>query len=576
MFSALDGGPTLETIEVVVLNTSSNIKDWVDSLPINISGLVPNPRQADGKGMDVCHAWRIARREDVARYDGGWSIESCFQEEEHPCDAVLMAKELSCSDCLAQVPLVIMPYRLMERLIAKPMKQSARLQLSADKIKECNPESVFNKTAKDVAADPWWERFGPGAPRHINVANVARPSKPAKRARVEKDQERPAGGLAPAVAERRVPLPPPAERLEPAEPAPGPVGPAEPAPGPAERLEPALGCSKCRYKSTGCAQCKRPGTQLVMGDAGGEPEADVTDGAESTSALSAAASLWNLEPTAPQPACNDAFVENLSDEDQVPSVAALQNQEAGDVPCTLPGKEGDTACVSIAINKISFATAASLREPPSLDASRKLFGRFPAEGFLTETEPLLFHYHDMAPDEMIPDWFYNLSTSHRGQIRKAPSAISFVYGLSSVGSTDPQETLKLWNARAPKTDQVSGRKQGAVQTLLAIDKTHLELIHSIVSEFSFEGCPFSDDSLSSKKLYPGAAFTSRLGKNSPWRPRLVVTSHSFELFIQMIRQQHKSSVHKGKLPKATMEEKAEICAAASALGLEVLRSDTIL
>ena len=81
-------------------------------------------------------------RQDVARYDGGWSIESCFQEEEHPCDAVLMAKELSCSDCLAQVPLVIMPYRLMERLIAKPMKQSARLQLSADKIKECNPESV--------------------------------------------------------------------------------------------------------------------------------------------------------------------------------------------------------------------------------------------------------------------------------------------------------------------------------------------------------------------------------------------------------------------------------------------------
>lgn len=80
-------------------------------------------------------------------------------------------------------------------------------------------------------------------------------------------------------------------------------------------------------------------------------------------------------------------------QDQVPSLAALQNQEAGDVPCTLPGKEGDTACVSISINKVSFATSASLREPPSLDASRKLFGRFPAEGFLSETEPLLFHYH---------------------------------------------------------------------------------------------------------------------------------------------------------------------------------------
>ena len=52
-------------LKVVVLNTSSNIKDWVDSLPINISGLVPNPRQADGKGMDVCHAWRIARREEI-------------------------------------------------------------------------------------------------------------------------------------------------------------------------------------------------------------------------------------------------------------------------------------------------------------------------------------------------------------------------------------------------------------------------------------------------------------------------------------------------------------------------------
>ena len=81
-------------------------------------------------------------QQDIDRYEGGRSIESCFEEEEHPCDAVLMAKELSCSDCLAQVPMVVMPYRLMERLAAEPMKQSARLQLSADKIKEYNPESV--------------------------------------------------------------------------------------------------------------------------------------------------------------------------------------------------------------------------------------------------------------------------------------------------------------------------------------------------------------------------------------------------------------------------------------------------
>ena len=132
--------------------------------------------------------------------------------------------------------------------------------------------------------------------------------------------------------------------------------------------------------------------------------------------------------------------------------------------------------------------------------------------------------------------------------------------------------MRLWNARAPKADQVSGRKQGAVQTLLGIDKVHLELSHSVVSEFSYEGSPFTDDALSSKKLYPGAAFTARLSKTSPWRSRLVVSSRSFELFIQMIRQQHRTSVQKGKLPKSIIEEKAEVCAAASALGLEVLRT----
>ena len=48
-----------------------------------------------------------------------------------------------------------------------------------------------------------------------------------------------------------------------------------------------------------------------------------------------------------------------------------------------------------------------------------------------------------------------------------------------------------------------------MQTHYGLNEDHLEPIHSIISEFAFEGCPFSDDSSSSKKSHPGAFLGDR-------------------------------------------------------------------
>ena len=169
--------------------------------------------------------------------------------------------------------------------------------------------------------------------------------------------------------------------------------------------------------------------------------------------------------------------------------------------------------------------------------------------------------------------FYNLGASNRGAIRKAPSALSFVYGLRSLNTNNAEDILRSWNSTAPKSDQVTGRKSIVVALLLQLK---LELLHKLqgcVSLFGWDACPFTDDSLSSKKLYPGSTFrTSRIPKGSPWFTRGQVTEASFKLFIDLICSQHSAATVRLKLPKSAVEDKAEVCACAVQMAEEMPRS----
>ena len=67
--------------------------------------------------------------------------------------------------------------------------------------------------------------------------------------------------------------------------------------------------------------------------------------------------------------------------------------------------------------------------------------------------------------------FYNLRVAVKGQIRTAPTAVTWVNSLLELaksGDKDLQGTLNSWNAQAPKSDKVSGQKYLTVKNLLEL------------------------------------------------------------------------------------------------------------
>ena len=111
--------------------------------------------------------------------------------------------------------------------------------------------------------------------------------------------------------------------------------------------------------------------------------------------------------------------------------------------------------------------------------------------------------------------------------------------------------------------------------MLNLKREHLNLEYNVVSLFGWESCPVSDDSLSSEKIWPGACFRSmKVPKTSPWYARSQVTAESLELFVNMVAAQHGGLAVgcRAKLATSVLEEKAELCAAAVAMGNEVLQS----
>ena len=75
----------------------------------------------------------------------------------------------------------------------------------------------------------------------------------------------------------------------------------------------------------------------------------------------------------------------------------------------------------------------------------------------------------------------------QGAIQKAPNAVSFVYGIRSLHTTDAAEVLRTWNLTCPKSDQVSGRKVQSVRNLLDLPSDDLAHINHVVSEFGWDG-----------------------------------------------------------------------------------------
>ena len=125
----------------------------------------------------------------------------------------------------------------------------------------------------------------------------------------------------------------------------------------------------------------------------------------------------------------------------------------------------------------------------------------------------------------------NMKKSHRGGIRKQPNVLSWVAGLNKL-TDDDGEVVREWNAKSAKSNQLVGAKAQTIKYLITLtDKETLDILMKIVSLLGWDGSPFSEDALSSRKIYPGKHFRSAC---KAWTNRQEVTMESMNVMFQNI------------------------------------------
>eukprot|EP00913_Durusdinium_trenchii_P006544 g6147.t1 len=109
----------------------------------------------------------------------------------------------------------------------------------------------------------------------------------------------------------------------------------------------------------------------------------------------------------------------------------------------------------------------------------------------------------------------------------------------------------------------------SVTNLFQLPEKCLDIILDTVSIYGWEGCPFSDESLQSKKLLPSFNHKSaRTPKGSPWQTRLRNTPESCLLTFQMVASRWsglKNMERRKPLSRTQLEEKCAVCALACAV-----------
>ena len=86
--------------------------------------------------------------------------------------------------------------------------------------------------------------------------------------------------------------------------------------------------------------------------------------------------------------------------------------------------------------------------------------------------------------------FYNLQVAVKGQVRTAPTAVTWVNSLlelAKTGDKDLQGTLNAWNAQAPKSDRVLGAKFLTVKNLLDLPAECRNAIFACINKLGWSG-----------------------------------------------------------------------------------------
>ena len=149
--------------------------------------------------------------------------------------------------------------------------------------------------------------------------------------------------------------------------------------------------------------------------------------------------------------------------------------------------------------------------------------------------------------------FINFKISYRGNIRRAPSIVTWASTLMNLckqGHVSWTQVIKDWNMQASKNSHLVGQKAVSVKLLMeSCPDTVFKLIIDHVSRHGWHGSAFSDDSLATKKIMPGFKIVLPNGTT------LVVTLESITLMFQNIDSDWDRRVPtmRKKFPKKDME-----------------------
>ena len=167
------------------------------------------------------------------------------------------------------------------------------------------------------------------------------------------------------------------------------------------------------------------------------------------------------------------------------------------------------------------------------------------------------------PGDRVSTALWSAKLSQRGAIRRPYNVVTWagvIRQLKASGVDDPANVIKRWNDTAGLTteNRIVGGKRTALLNLLALSPETLNAFMAIVSEFTWEACPFTEEFLGSAKLKVGATIRCQ---NKEWIARFRVTEKSLHLFCDFLRSRYQRMAvnNRRKMSKPDLEDTLLCC-----------------
>ena len=189
---------------------------------------------------------------------------------------------------------------------------------------------------------------------------------------------------------------------------------------------------------------------------------------------------------------------------------------------------------------------------------------------------LTVYGHYYPQESKVEESLKNMRISCAGSIRRPPNVIQTVSTIHKLvtkgGLKHYQDYVRRWNRTAPRAFQIVGQRATSLKLLFEL--APLNVVGEIMDHIgrtSFAGSAWTDDNLSSKKMYPGYTFPTK-GKTWMSSTRRV-TKETMLLHIRKIHSDHESTpaCMRKKLPNSEIVVWAERAALCWHLGQEFLK-----